>query len=59
MDVLQNNFWTRHVTVPTRGHNILDLVISSEPGMVDDVLVCEHLANSDHNTMFFTLMYLP
>ena len=22
--------------------------------MVDDVLVCEHLANSDHNTIFFT-----
>ena len=22
--------------------------------MVDDVVVCEHLANSDHNTLFFT-----
>ena len=54
LEIILDNFWTQHVTVPTREQNILDLVISSEVGMVDDISVDEHLANSDHNIVKFS-----
>ena len=51
--LVQDTFLVQHVTVPTRGDNILDLVLSSEQGMIEELKVIEHLANSDHNIVLF------
>ena len=48
-ELTQDCFLIQHVLKPTRYDNILDLVLSSEENMVEDLLVLEHLANSDHN----------
>ena len=49
LDLTQDCFLIQHVLKPTRYDNILDLVLSSEGNMVEDLFVLEHLANSDHN----------
>ena len=49
LDLTQDCFLIQHVLKPTRYDNILDLVLSSEENMVEDLFVLEHLANSDHN----------
>ena len=56
LNLVQDCFLFQHVLTPTRGNNILDLVLSSEEGMVEDLQVCEHLANSDHNMTSFKLV---
>ena len=56
LNLVQDCFLFQHVLTPTRGNNILDLVLSSEEGMVEDLQVCEHLANSDHNMISFKLV---
>ena len=56
LDLLQDNYLSQHVNVPTRGNNILDLVISSEANMVEDLKVIEHFATSDHNMVEFNLL---
>ena len=38
-----DNVYTQQVTQPTRGTAVLDLVITSEPDMVDELLVFEGL----------------
>ena len=55
-DLINDAFLTQHVHVPTRGDNTLDLVFSSEEGMIEDVRVSGHLANSDHNIVNFKLI---
>jgi len=50
-DCLDDNFLVRHVRSPTRKDNILDLVITEECDMVDNVIILEHLTNSDHNIL--------
>ena len=39
------------VSTQTRGTNILDLVFTTDPGMVVEVQVRENLANCDHNIL--------
>ena len=34
---------------PTRGENVLDIVLSSQKEFVDNVKICEPLRCSDHN----------
>ena len=46
-----------HVKLPTRGRNILDLVLTSEENMVEDLEVREPIANSDHNLIVFRLIH--
>ena len=53
MTLVQDTYLVQHVNVPTRGDNILDLVLSSEQGMIEELKVIEHLANSDHNIVLF------
>ena len=54
-DLCMDNFLFQHVRKPTRGNSILDLVISTEEGMVEDVQVVEELGNSDHKTVKWVL----
>ena len=41
---------------PTRGGNILNLVLTSEVGMVENLLVNENISNSDHNEVTWDLI---
>ena len=54
--MIQDCFLVQHVDKPTRGNNILDLVLTSEEGMVSDLAVEEPLNTSDHSTVFFKLI---
>jgi hypothetical protein len=49
LDLVQDLYLVQHVHKPTRENNILDFVVTSEQNMVEDLVVKEHLANSDHN----------
>jgi endonuclease/exonuclease/phosphatase family metal-dependent hydrolase len=55
-DLIMDNYLVQHVKFPTRENNILDLVLTSEVGMVDKVGVIEHLGNSDHNIIVWKLL---
>ena len=51
LDMVNDSYLTQHVTRPTRGSNILDLVLITKPNMISEVEVREHLANCDHNIL--------
>ena len=40
---------------PTRGENVLDIVLSSQYELVDNVKIHEPLGNSDHNQIHFDI----
>ena len=44
----QDCFLTQHVLEPTRGWNVLDLILSTQNELVDNVKVHESLVSSDH-----------
>jgi hypothetical protein len=50
------NFLIQHVQASTRENNVLDLVLSSNEGMVNNLEVKEHLGNIDHNTICWDLI---
>ncbi len=52
---LEDNFYMQHVTTPTRGNSVLDLILSREPELVSDVRCLDHLATSDHNALTCTV----
>jgi len=43
------------VLEPTRGENVLDIVLSSQQVFVDTVRIGEPLGGSDHNQVLFTI----
>ena len=45
--LIQDSFLTQHVLEPTRGENVLDIVLSSQKEVVDNVKILEPLGNSD------------
>ena len=51
----QDCFLTQHVLEPTRGGNVLDLILSSQNELVDNVKVHEPSVSSDHNHIHFTI----
>ena len=61
MDVVKDNFLTQLVNEPTRESNILDLVLTTSPDLVNDLVVGEPF--SDHNSISFhlrsLLSYIP
>ena len=48
-------FLTQHVLEPTRVGNVLDLILSSQNELVDNVKVHEPLGSSDHNQIHFNI----
>ena len=46
--LIQDSFLTQHVLEPTRGENVLDIVLSSLNELVDSVEIHEPLDNSDY-----------
>ena len=53
--LIQDSFLTQHVLEPTRGENVLHLVLSSQNGLVDNVKIHVPLGNSDHNQIHFDI----
>ena len=56
VELLQENFLFQHVDAATKEGNILDLVISNEISMVEDIKILEHFSTSDHNMVEFQLV---
>ena len=55
IDSVEESFLIQHVTKSTRKGSILDLVITSEPDMIDTVSVLDNFGNSDHNMLEWTV----
>ena len=53
--LIQDSFLTQHVLEPTRGENVLYIVLSSPRELVDNVKIHEQLGNSDHNQIHFDI----
>ena len=53
--LIQESFLTQHVLEPTRGENVLDIVLSSKKELVDNVKIHEPFGNSDHNQIHFDI----
>ena len=54
-ECLDDNFFTQHVTTPTRNDAILDLVITDEPDMIFDLVDLGPFPGSDHNALSWKL----
>ena len=49
MNVIQDSFLIQHICEPTHKHgNILDLVLTTETNMIENIYIGEPLASSDH-----------
>ena len=53
--LIQDSFLTEHLLEPTRGENVLDIVLSSQNELVDNVKIHEPLGNSDYNQIHFDI----
>ena len=53
--LVQDNFLTQHVLEPRRATRVLDIVLSSQKELVDNVNIKEPLGSSDHNQMHFNI----
>ena len=54
-NVVHDSFLSQHVLEPTKGKNVLDIVLSSQKECVDNVKICEPLGCSDHNHIYFII----
>ena len=55
LDFVNNEFLHQWVDKPTRGNNILDIVLSTEDNLVSNLNIGEKLGNSDHNIIRFQI----
>ena len=55
LNIVQDHFLHQHVRQATRGANILDLVVSSEEDLVDDLRIGSTIGGSDHASIEFML----
>ena len=55
LELVEDCFLFQHVDIATRGNNILDLLLTTEKNMVDEVEVICPISNSDHNVLIFKL----
>ena len=53
LNLVQNSFLSQHVLEPTKGENVLAIVLSSGKEFVDNVKICEPLGCRDHNQTYF------
>ena len=53
--LVQDNFLTQHVIEPTRATRVLDIVLSSQKELLDNVEIEEPLGSSDHNQMHYNI----
>ena len=57
MDIVHDNFLTQLINEPTRDSNILDLVLTTSPDLVNHLSIGEPF--SDHNSISFLLSGTP
>ena len=55
LKLVQDSFLTQHVLEPTRGENVLDIVLSSQKELIDNIRIFEPLGRSDHNEIYFII----
>src|SRR3989454_12329644 len=55
IECMSNNFLTQLVDEPTRLKNYLDLILCSDPSLIDNVSVDEPFETSDHQIVTFSL----
>ena len=55
MELTEDQFLTQHIKEPTRGNNILDLILSTNPNQITNVKVGEKFGTSDHNIIEFEI----
>ena len=53
---INDNFLFQHVDEPTRGKNILDLVLTSEENMIENLSVGERFGTSDHQIIRWNML---
>ena len=53
--LVQDNFLTQHVLEPTRATRVLDIVLSPQKELIDNVKIKEPLGSSDHNQLHFNI----
>ena len=53
-NILESSLY-QHVHEPTRGENILDIVLSTNENQIDNVEVGPELSTSDHKSVMFTI----
>ena len=53
--LVQDNVLTQHVLEPTRPTSVLDIALSSQREIVDNVVIQEPLGSSDHNQLHFNI----
>ena len=56
LELINDCFLWQHILAPTRGTNILDLILSTEENMIEEVEVNCPVSNSDHNLVTFQLI---
>jgi hypothetical protein len=56
LEYMDDNFLTQHVTEPTRRENTLDLVISTEENLIEEIKVGEEFGTSDHQIIRFNIV---
>ena len=54
IDIIQDIFLTQLVSEPTRNHNILDLLITTSPDIIDRLVVGDCFSN--HNSLSFEIL---
>ena len=52
---VEDGFLSQHIQLPTRGHSVLDLVLTRDPDLVSNVEVMNNLGCSDHNMIAFSV----
>ena len=55
LELVEDCFLFQHVELPTRGTNILDLLISTEKNMIEEIEIKCPISNSDHNVLVFKM----
>ena len=55
INTLSENALTQLITEPTRGKNILALVVTTNSDLVENLLVTEHFSSSDNNSIHFEI----
>lgn len=55
LEFMDDNFLTQYVREPTRGNNILDLIIATTENLITSLEVGEHLDTCDHKLVRFRL----
>nr|XP_053644522.1 uncharacterized protein LOC128697033 isoform X1 [Cherax quadricarinatus] len=55
LEVVQDCFLKQFVTEPTRGNNLLDLVMANNESLVNNLEISEELGASDHKSITFSI----